>query len=160
MDPVLWAVLGITVVVSPYLSQRILASKPVKSPGDAEVDFGTVEVRTPGAVSLLEVRDSPAKAQWTDLFRGEEEANKDLVDASRLQHLVITGLLLGGYVVLLLEYVRTVDGPAILLANLTGAPVFATMPPVDGTFVGLLALSHAGYLAFKALPTKATGGSK
>lgn len=159
LDPVLWAVLGITVVVSPYLSQRILASKPIEAQGSASADFARVEVRTPGEVGMLEARDSPAKAEWSDLFRGEETANKDQVDVSRLQHLVITGLLLGGYVVLLLEYVRTVDGPAVLLANLTGAPVFAAMPPVDGTFVGLLALSHAGYLAFKALPGKPTGGT-
>ena len=32
------------------------------------------------------------------------------------------------------------------------------MPPVDGTFLALLALSHGGYLAFKALPSTGAGG--
>jgi hypothetical protein len=45
--------------------------------------------------------------------------------------------------------VRSLDGPGILLAALSGAPLFAAMPPIDTTFVGLLALSPAGYLAFK-----------
>jgi hypothetical protein len=31
------------------------------------------------------------------------------------------------------------------------------MPPVDATFLGLLALSHVGYLAFKSMPG---GGTK
>jgi hypothetical protein len=153
MDPTLWAVLGITVLVSPYLSKRILAAKESQA---GDTDWQTVEARAvpPDAV---EQRASPAQASWSDLFTGEGEANADRVDVSRLQHLVITGLLLSGYIVLLVEYVRAIDGATVLLALLSGAPVFAAMPPVDATFVGLLALSHTGYLAFKALPAQAPG---
>jgi hypothetical protein len=149
MDPSLWAVLGITVLVSPYLSRRIVQAKEVNAGG---VDVRDVQVR--GVVpEKLERKATPAEASWSDLFTGEGEASADVVDVSRLQHLVITLLLLGGYIVLLVEYVRSLDGTGILLAALTGAPLFAAMPPIDATFVGLLALSHAGYLAFKALPS-------
>jgi hypothetical protein len=156
MDPALWAVLGITVLVSPYLSKSILAKKEAK---DGSVDFGSVESRIVRP-EPLDQRDSSAEASWSDLFTGEGAANARQVDVSRLQHLVITVLLLSGYIVLLVEYVRTIDGASILLAAITGAPVFATMPPVDATFVGLLALSHAGYLAFKALPAAGSAASK
>ena len=70
---------------------------------------------------------------------------------SRLQHLVITVLLLGGYTILLVECVRTIDATAVLLAMTMGIPVFAAMPPIDATIVGLLVLSHAGHLARKGL---------
>jgi hypothetical protein len=153
MDPTLWAVLGITVLVSPYLSKRILAAKESQA---GDTDWQTVEARAVPP-DPVEQRASPAQASWSDLFTGEGEANADRVDVSRLQHLVITGLLLSGYIVLLVEYVRAIDGATVLLALLSGAPVFAAMPPVDATFVGLLALSHTGYLAFKALPAQAPG---
>lgn len=149
MDPTLWAVLGVTVAVSPYLSARILTEKEV--PAGAQADPRRLQVRT----DPIDRRDAPAEARWADLFKGEGKANAGHVDVSRLQHLVITTLLLGGYIVLLVEYVRTLDATAILMAIMTGAPVFASMPPVDATFVGLLALSHAGYLAFKAMPSAA-----
>jgi hypothetical protein len=100
----------------------------------------------------LDVRANPRQASWADLFMGEAEGDKNTLDISRLQHLVITGLLVGAYITLLVEYTRNVSGQAIMLAWETGAPVFASMPPVDGTFVGLLVLSHGAYLAFKALP--------
>jgi hypothetical protein len=150
MDPTLWAVLGIAVAISPYLSVRILSEK-VLPPG-AHADARTLQVRA----DPLDQRNAPSAARWADLFAGEGKGGANHVDVSRLQHLVITTLLLGGYIVLLVEYVRTLDATAILMAIMTGAPVFAAMPPVDATFVGLLALSHAGYLAFKAIPSAPT----
>ena len=147
MDPTLWAVLGVTVAVSPYLSKRILSGKDL--PQGAQTDSRTLQVRT----DPLDRRDALGDSRWADLFTGEGKANASHVDVSRLQHLIITTLLLGGYIVLLIEYVRTLDATAILMAIMTGVPVFASMPPVDATFVGLLALSHAGYLVFKAMPS-------
>lgn len=108
----------------------------------------------------LDTRTRASDARWSDLVSGEEAANADQIDVSRLQHVVITGLLLGSYTVLLIDYVRKIDAWAILTAHGTGVPVFPAMPPVDGTFLGLLVLSHGGYLAFKALPARSAGGSK
>jgi hypothetical protein len=56
-----------------------------------------------------------------------------------------------------LETVRLIGGKAVMLAlwpiaNGVGSPMFAEMPPVDDTFIGLLVLSHGAYLAFKAMP--------
>ena len=77
---------------------------------------------------------------------------------SRLQYLVITFMLLGSYLILLLRYLGSLEATQILIAAHDHAPVFPSMPPVDGTFLGLLALSHGGYLAFKALPRPAPAG--
>lgn len=146
MDPSLWALLGLTVVISPYLSKRILSNMDKRA--DPEQRFETVAVKE-STTAPLERRSDPLRARWSDLFTGETVADAHRIDVSRLQHLVITALLLGSYVILLVEYVRTIDATAVLMAMTMGVPVFATMPPVDATFVGLLAVSHAGYLAFK-----------
>lgn len=156
MDSALWAVLGLTVAVSPYLSQVILNQKN-REGGDAGVDYRRAEVRTLIEPSPLEMR-APGLFRWADLITGEEEANAAQVDVSRLQYLVITFLLLGGYLILLLTYARSLDGTQILIAVHDNTPVFPSMPAVDATFLGLLVLSHGGYLAFKALPAKGTGG--
>ncbi len=167
MDPSLWAVLGISVAVSPYLSRRILPFQTVDEEAGGAARELEVRPTAPqpanmpaGSPRPLDSRASASEASWSDLFQGEWAADADHVDVSRLQHLVITGLLLASYTVLLIEYVQALGGTSVLVAMKTGAPVFTSMPPVDGTFVGLLALSHAAYLGFKALPeTKRQGSS-
>lgn len=154
MDPTLWAVLGITAVVSPFLSKRILGSKDAPE-GEAFQSAGVVSGPLAPPDPISKRRDSTL-SRWSDLFMGESIANKNTLDLSRLQHLIITFLLLATYLFLLLDYLRDIGGKAILSAALTGTPVFAAMPPVDATFVGLLTLSHAGYLVFKALPKEPT----
>ncbi len=157
MDATLWAVLGITVAISPYLSRRILPFQAIDAAGAAAGQ--EVEVIRPAPSQQLDTNAIASEAKWTDLFQGERVGDADHVDVSRLQHLVITGLLLASYIVLLVQYARAIDGTAVLLALRTGAPVFAGMPPVDATFVGLLTLSHAAYLGFKTLPGAAGGGA-
>ena len=69
-------------------------------------DYGTTTASRPLVPPAeLETRSSPSDARWSDLVSGEEEANAGQVDVSRLQHLVITGLLHGGYAVLLLYFI-------------------------------------------------------
>ncbi len=145
MDLALWAALGINLLVSPLFSKLILNAKELKADSN--------QIQPIVASEALEKRAVPGKAALSDLFTSEGEANAGQVDVSRLQHLVITGLLLSGYVLLLVEYVRAIDVTSVLISALTGAPVFAAMPPIDGTFISLLVLSHAGYLAFKAMPS-------
>lgn len=157
MAPQLWAVLGITVAVSPFLSQMILNEKP-REPAGGETDSRLLQAKAPLVGGMLaEGHATIDDSRWSDLVSGEEVGNEGQVDVSRLQYLVITFVLLGGYLTLLVRYLGTLDGAQILTAAATFAPVFPSMPPVDGTFVGLLALSHGGYLAFKAMPSTGAG---
>lgn len=157
MDPALWAVLGLTVAISPFLSQMILNQKS-RGGGEAGVDFQRVQARSLVRGGPLQTNPGQDDARWSDLITGEEVANADQVDVSRLQFLVITFLLIGSYVILILRYLGSLDGARILIANSSNVPIFPSMPPIDGTFLGLLALSHGGYLAFKALPATGAGG--
>lgn len=157
MDGALWAALGISIAASPWLSAVILNRK------DSE---GEVQVVAPTAVPPddLHKRLLPVQASLADLFTGETTADAGTVDISRLQHLIITGMLLFQYFMLLASYVGDIDGSFILtsLALGTGstpalpASPFGSMPPVDSTFLSLLVLSHGAYLAFKAMPKSGT----
>ena len=82
-----------------------------------------------------------SEASWSDLFLGEEVANRYVVDISRLQKLIITVLLVVAYV-------------GWLWSDLTTKKTFTAMPQVDenGTFIWLLGISHAAYLAYKSTP--------
>ena len=82
-----------------------------------------------------------ADASWSELFMGEQAADRYVVDIGRLQKLIITVLLGIAYVV--------------WLCNDLTAPKAAglNMPSITDTFVWLLGISNGAYLAAKA-PTK------
>lgn len=147
----LWAVLGLVLVGSPVVSAMILKRKDEKGDEISE----QLEVRKPAvpiSYDKLDQRDSPEDVSLSDLFTGESEANAGTVDISRLQHLVITLLLLATYFNLVLQLVRQIGGRELILAYVAGLPVFPAMPQIDSSFLVLLGASHAAYLGFKAMP--------
>jgi hypothetical protein len=89
LNPALWAALGLTSVISPLISKGISPNKKNLADGN----FESLEVRQDknDAVGQLV---SNRSAKWTDIFTDEKQENSNAVDISRLQHLVITGLLL------------------------------------------------------------------
>ena len=150
----LWAALGISLLASPYLSAVILASK---QSGDA----------TPGApagsflVEPAQLHSNPSnqKASLLDLLVGETEGSQRQLDVSRIQHVIITGVLIGIYLMALAKLIGGFGGHMIVAALDGGAAAFPSLPAPGGTFLGLLALSHAGYLAFKARASDAPPGT-
>jgi hypothetical protein len=87
-------------------------------------------------------RISPDTASWLDVVTGDEAANAGVLDLAKVQALLITLLLVGGYAGLLVRTFATAAATADIDA----------MPELSPTFVGLLAVSHAGYLTYKAAP--------
>ena len=71
-------------------------------------------------------------------------------DVSRVQHLIITGLFISIYMALVAKMMDSVGPQMIATAYKTLQPPFTQLPQVGETFLGLLLLSHGGYLAFKA----------
>ncbi|MCK1735884.1 hypothetical protein IVA79_18540 [Bradyrhizobium sp. 138] len=138
-----WALLGIgsfTFVASPaILMQKEKAGAPERLASISE-NLKTAD----GLKSAVESRGqvvtkgSPEDARWLDVIRGDTN-DADYVDAGKVQQLAFTLLLLIVY------------GTAIfnLLKPIAAITAF---PPVDGGFVSLLGLSHAAYLAYKAVP--------
>jgi hypothetical protein len=83
---------------------------------------------------------TPGEASWSDLYLGEEVANRNDVDVSRLQQLVATialGVVFTGMLHAALSHVTALG---------------ASMPAPDANFQWLLGISSGAYLALKAVP--------
>jgi hypothetical protein len=146
----IWAVLGIT-FVSPVLSRIIKGLKPAEGNtpelqiSSERSGVGFFTSNTSGIAYLDESRASIA-----DWFLGEEEANKDKIDISRVQMVLVTVGLLITYANEIFAYTRDIM-PAGIIATI-GKPsvLFEMLPPVGATMAVLLAMSHATYLIAKA----------
>ncbi|MFP3604665.1 hypothetical protein [Paraburkholderia sp. SIMBA_053] len=147
MQPELWAALGINLALTPLISDTILSIKDDQATKEEQNPQSTppASLVTP---ALLDKKHRPDNASWVDLVSGETEGTQDQIDVSRLQHLIISGILLSGYC---LEVVKLVVSlPVGLNTGGTTPPPFAALPEVGKTFIWLLVFSHAGYLVFKA----------
>jgi uncharacterized RDD family membrane protein YckC len=88
----------------------------------------------------LLIRNSSTDASWSDLVTGEEVGNAGSPDLGKIQQAAITMLLLGCYI-------------AYVYADLAGSQeTIRSLPTLDKSFVWLLGISHASYLAYKAAP--------
>jgi hypothetical protein len=85
-----------------------------------------------------------ADASWANLVTGDEVGNAGSPDLGKIQQLLITVLLLGCYTAyVFLDMTKT-------------AGSITTLPVLDKSFVWLLGISHASYLAYKAAPHTGT----
>ncbi len=83
-------------------------------------------------------------ASLIDLIRGDDMANAGAIDLSKVQQLIIT---LG----VMVSYSASI-WTALSLGKGGGATWFSTFPALKDGLVGLIGISHAGYLAYKAAP--------
>ena len=84
---------------------------------------------------------SETDSRFSDLFRGEEVADREHLDLGKVQMFLFTVVLVLGYGLAVGEMLDESTAP------------FTALPAVDEGVVTLLAISHAGYLTRKALPT-------
>ena len=88
----------------------------------------------------VHVNAEPADSRWTDLVRGEERGFVHVIDLGKVQLLLVT-------IVLVLAY-GTVVGHALA----DDGKIVTSLPGIDDAFVIMLGISHAGYIAKKAVP--------
>jgi hypothetical protein len=145
----LLAAMGIAVFTT-AATPAVLSLKAGQSPTDSQADAAASRVATQNNTSVANidnvghvmVRANKSDARWNDIVSGDEVANAGMVDLSKVQQLLITLLLLGTY------------AGAVVNAIARKSP-FDALPPLSTQFVGLMAVSHAGYLAYKAAPKPA-----
>lgn len=156
--------------VAPGVSYQTVAALAVAIPGELLLAMGisaTSLVATPALLSLkadddphpdaaalasqrtgvtvvgngkVATKVTPDDASWADLVTGDELGNAGTPDLSKIQQALISLLLLGMYA----DYVfQALAAPAGLISQL---------PTLDKSFVWLLGISHASYLAYKAAP--------
>jgi len=156
----MWAVLGlagVTPFVSRLISQTGLVSPPTPPPPTSD--------STDQVPDYLDRNSNPSEVHLTDMVVKETEGASNLVDATRVQHAAMTGILVVGYAMLLFDAVSAIDPTRTALAAVAMKSVFTSMPPVDGTFLTLLGVSHAALLTSKVydkkmtVPTGTSGGT-
>lgn len=106
--------------------------------GDA--DPGADPTLPPRSNGVVVIRARPEDSSWSDLFRGEDTGNAALLDLGKVQMLYFTLTIVGAYVVAIGRLFIDSNGAAI-----------TELPALSDGAVGLLGISHASYLANKAV---------
>ncbi len=138
----LWVLMGIS-TVSLVGSPLILRTKTDQPPDPKQLDTTKRLLEQQGTpadqvdnVGHVLVNKDPRLARWSDIVTGEEVGNAAQLDWSRIQMLYFTLTVLVIY--------------GIALGHAFSSAPFG-FPAFDSTMLPLLAISHAGYLGFKAI---------
>ncbi len=91
------------------------------------------------AVGPVLANEQPGSASWRDLFTGDDVAVAGLVDISKLQQAALTLVILTIYF-------------AMAMRLFVAGGSIKALPEVGESAAYLLAISNAGYLAYKAVP--------
>lgn len=149
LSETLWALMGIStasLVGAPLIgnskktepSNTVATAKTLAEMANQGVDITHVK-----AEGKILVNEKPEDASWADIFKGEETGNGADLDLAKIQMFFFTLVTWSVYAVALGNLLRNEAH--------TNAAITA-FPPVDGSMVALLGISHAGYLANKAVP--------
>ncbi len=138
------SLVGTPMLLSLKSDQSALPQSAVDVAGD-KLDNQGLDKSQISAKGHLLYKSNAAHARWADLFTGEEVGNAGYPDLGKIQQVLITLLLLGLYA----AYVYSeLARPTTL--------VVSSLPKLDQSFVWLLGISHATYLAYKAAPHTTT----
>lgn len=152
LQMVLWTTLILSALLTVALTnigQRAPSPLAIAVPGQLWLLMGISTTSLVGSPLLksskmgngkIETRDDLDEAEVADLFRGEEHSNARVLDLAKVQMFFFT-------LVLVLAYAAMLGS---LFANNTSA--INNLPDLDQSMVALLGISHAGYLANKAIP--------
>jgi hypothetical protein len=150
----LFTVMGIS-YFSAAAAPALLALKtqgPTNPGHQAQVSARTGEpMQVQGSVVS---RPADADPRIGDIVQGDDVGSAGTVDLSKVQQLLITLTLVGTYAAML--YGLFAYGP---LANAPDKSGETILPVFSQSFVTLLAISHAGYLGYKAAPKPAPTGA-
>ena len=94
-------------------------------------------------------KDAPDRPSWFDMFKGDDKANADYVDLSKVQMFYFTLILILMYGVALASMFMVVDPKH---------PAISAFPALTPAIVGLLGISQGGYLVYKAIPHDTSNG--
>jgi hypothetical protein len=152
VDSNLWALLGISfasLIGTPFIQ----SFKTDGAPNAEAVRAASLALKEPAAdiqknaQGMLYANTSPADARISDMFQGDEVGNTAYVDVSKLQMFLLT-LILGVYYCAQLWHMFVKFDSSVAGANFAN---LNALPSLSDRAVQLLAISHAGYLSFKAV---------
>lgn len=147
LDPELWALLGISTVSlvgSPLIKNNKKAeqtNETAKTQTMMMMDAQGIDSRNVEAEGQILTNRRPADARWTDIFKGEETGNSAHLDLGKIQMFFFTLIIWFAYALTFGQQLQN-SVPA----------GFSAFPTLDKGMVALLGISHAAYLANKAVP--------
>jgi hypothetical protein len=147
MDPHLWALLGIS-TASLVGTPLILQNKTAKDTDPATVDKTAATLGEDAAdvesnrQGTLYANASIEDARVTDMFEGDEVGNTAYVDIAKVQMFLFTIIIIVAYCYEVHTVLGRLDAHTLLAKDLL-------MPALSAGVVGLLGISHAGYLGSK-----------
>lgn len=142
LPPEVWGLLGISVASmagAAVIKGTKLDSQPVLPPPPPGVVAAPVFFEN----GVLATSDKP---RFTDIFKGDELENQDVVDLAKVQMFFLTVIAVVGYVYAMFRS-DLCDRPTDLAETFD-----AYFPPLSSALLTILAISHAGYLTVKAAP--------
>jgi hypothetical protein len=127
----------------------LLSLKSDETPVDGAAAEAAQKLNVPlNPSGKIVAKAAASDASWADIVTGDELGNAGSPDLGKIQQVLITVLLLGCYA-----------GYAFAaLANAHTATI-TSLPLLDKSFVWLLGISHASYLAYKAAPHTQSAGA-
>ena len=150
LNPTLWELLGIS-------TASLVGSPLIKNNKKSEPTNMGAAVRTKSLLSRqgaspsgveaegqIVVNNDTKDASFTDMFKGEEVGNAAFLDLGKVQMFYFTLITWFVY--------ATALGQMFERSTQPGAPKIAGFPDLDTGMVALLGISHAAYLANKAVP--------
>ncbi|MGA7731503.1 MAG: hypothetical protein WCD37_09555 [Chloroflexia bacterium] len=111
------------------------------APTGAEAEAQAVDMTGVQFKGLVVARTDPARAEFGDIFTGDEAGTGGLVDVGKVQMFFFT-------LVIALAYALNISS-ILVTASKNGITEF---PQLDSSMVALLGISNAGYLGYKAAP--------
>ncbi len=141
----LWALMGIS-TASLIGSPLVLDSKKNKQPTDSALKNASqavgqsTDVMDKNREGVLYANPSIADAKFTDVFEGDEISNTSFVDLSKVQMFWFTVIAALSYVILTV---------ALIGSKYPGS--ITNLPELSEGLIGILLISHAGYLANKSI---------
>jgi len=182
----LFIVMGISFFTG-AAAPALLSLKTTTAPTAGQLETARQRMDESNVVSngQLIVRSLAETPHFGDLVEGDDVATAGTVDISKVQQLLITILLLGVYFAMLWDLFAS-SGQDGLLWNIPGDQLqnlinqgslrcgfntaqealkagcgtgWTALPDFPGSLVTLLAVSHGGYLAYKAAPRAAPDGA-
>ena len=155
----LWLAMGIS-VTSLVGSSLILENKKGKVPVPPQNSIETSKPKGEKELKLSGVLVKSDKPSLLNLIDGEEVGNHGIIDLTRLQNLFFTIVLVGTYMATLNNMFATLVTVTPQVQNIASNFPIKEFPELGSSAVALLLISHAGYLAAKAIdnqPSKPAG---
>lgn len=108
--------------------------------GEREAKLSDIPPDEVGFVGRMQVLEGPGSARLINMLSGDEVGNSGTIDLSKVQQMLITGLLLAIYA-------------GLVLVEMNAATQrIASLPAFNDRLAELLAISHATYLGYKVSP--------